>query len=57
MEPFGGANTGVGGVIRDVLGAAHRPLAVTDVLCFGPTDLTVDDLPDGALHPRRIGMA
>ncbi len=54
VEPFGGANTGVGGVIRDVLGAAHRPVAVTDVLCFGPTDLSVDDLPDGALHPRRI---
>ena len=28
VEPFGGANTGVGGVIRDVLGAAHRPIAV-----------------------------
>ena len=39
VEPFGGANTGVGGVIRDVLGAAHRPIAVTDVLCFGPPDL------------------
>ena len=54
VEPFGGANTGVGGVIRDVLGAAHRPVAVTDVLCFGPPDLPVTDLPDGALHPRRI---
>ena len=54
VEPFGGANTGVGGVIRDVLGAAHRPVAVTDVLCFGPPDLAVDDLPDGALHPCRI---
>jgi phosphoribosylformylglycinamidine synthase subunit PurSL len=54
VEPFGGANTGVGGVIRDVLGAAHRPVAVTDVLCFGPPDLPVANLPDGALHPRRI---
>ncbi|MDQ3469082.1 MAG: phosphoribosylformylglycinamidine synthase subunit PurL, partial [Actinomycetota bacterium] len=54
VEPFGGANTGVGGVIRDVMGAAHRPVALTDVLCFGPPDLPVDDLPDGALHPRRI---
>ena len=54
VEPFGGANTGVGGVIRDVLGAAHRPIAVTDILCFGPPDLPVADLPDGALHPRRI---
>ena len=54
VEPFGGANTGVGGVIRDVLGIAHRPVAVTDILCFGPADLPMDELPDGALHPRRI---
>jgi phosphoribosylformylglycinamidine synthase len=54
VEPFGGANTGVGGVIRDVLGIAHRPIAVTDILCFGPSDLPLGDLPDGALHPRRI---
>ena len=54
VEPFGGANTGVGGVIRDVLGIAHRPIAVTDILCFGPADLALADLPDGALHPRRI---
>jgi phosphoribosylformylglycinamidine synthase subunit PurSL len=54
VEPFGGANTGVGGVIRDVLGIAHRPIAVTDVLCFGPPTLPLADLPDGALHPSRI---
>ena len=54
VEPFGGANTGVGGVIRDVMGAAHHPIAVTDILCFGPADLPADSLPDGVLHPRRI---
>ncbi len=54
VEPFGGANTGVGGVIRDVLGIAHRPIAVTDVLCFGPADTRLDQLPAGALHPQRI---
>ncbi len=54
VEPFGGANTGVGGVIRDVLGIAHRPIAITDILCFGPPDLPLDELPAGALHPRRI---
>jgi phosphoribosylformylglycinamidine synthase len=54
VEPFGGANTGVGGVIRDVLGVAADPIAVTDVLCFGPTDLAPAALPDGVLHPRRI---
>ena len=54
IEPFGGANTGVGGVIRDVLGIAHRPIAVTDVLCFGPADTALAELPAGALHPQRI---
>jgi phosphoribosylformylglycinamidine synthase II len=54
VEPFGGANTGVGGVIRDVLGIAHKPIAITDILCFGPTDLPLADLPDGSLHPRRV---
>jgi phosphoribosylformylglycinamidine synthase len=54
VEPFGGANTGVGGVIRDVLGIAHRPIAVTDILCFGPPDTPPESVPDGALHPLRI---
>ena len=54
VEPFGGANTGVGGVIRDVLGVAADPIAVTDVLCFGPLDTKAEDLPEGVLHPRRI---
>ena len=54
IEPFGGANTGVGGVIRDVMGTAHDPIAVTDILCFGPTDLPADQLPEGVLHPRLI---
>ncbi|MEJ5223176.1 MAG: phosphoribosylformylglycinamidine synthase subunit PurL [Anaerolineales bacterium] len=54
IEPFGGANTGVGGVIRDVLGVSAKPIAATDVLCFGPQDLNPSSLPDGVLHPRRI---
>jgi phosphoribosylformylglycinamidine synthase subunit PurSL len=54
IEPFGGANTGVGGVVRDVLGVSHRPIAVTDVLCFGPAELDQSSLPEGVLHPRRI---
>lgn len=56
LEPFGGANTGVGGVIRDVIGVSHRPIANTDVLCFGPADMPTSDVPDGALHPRRIAQ-
>ncbi|MBN1311929.1 MAG: phosphoribosylformylglycinamidine synthase subunit PurL [Anaerolineae bacterium] len=54
LEPFGGANTGVGGVVRDILGVSARPIANTDVLCFGPQNLPENKLPDGVLHPRRI---
>lgn len=54
LEPFGGANTGVGGVVRDVLGVSARPIANTDILCFGPPDLPPSELPEGVLHPRRI---
>ena len=54
IEPFGGANTGVGGVIRDVIGVSAKPIAATDVLCFGPAGASLDDLPAGVLHPRRI---
>jgi len=54
VEPFGGANTGVGGVIRDVLGVSAKPIANTDILCFGPQNLDPKSLPEGVLHPRRI---
>ncbi|MCI0575415.1 MAG: phosphoribosylformylglycinamidine synthase subunit PurS, partial [Chloroflexi bacterium] len=54
LEPFGGANTGVGGVVRDVLGVSARPIANTDVLCFGPPDPPPDAVPAGTLHPRRV---
>lgn len=56
IEPFGGAGTGVGGVIRDVLGTGlgARPIANTDVFCFAPPDLPNDHVPQGCLHPRRV---
>ncbi len=54
IEPFGGANTGVGGVVRDILGVSAEPIANTDVLCFGPLDLPGSDLPTGALPPARV---
>ena len=54
IEPFGGANTGTGGVIRDVIGVSARPIASTDVLCFGPADMDFDQLPAGVLHPARV---
>jgi len=54
LEPFGGANTGVGGVIRDIIGVSARPIAVTDILCFGPPDLPAAEVPPGTLHPARV---
>lgn len=54
LEPFGGANTGVGGVVRDILGVSARPIANTDVLCFGLPDADPASLPENVLHPARI---
>src|SRR6185503_18011522 len=56
LEPYGGAETGVGGVIRDVLGAGlgAKPIANTDVFCFGPLDDPSKDGSMTGLPPRRI---
>ena len=56
LEPYGGANTGIGGVIRDPLGTGlgAKPVCNTDVFCFAPPDTPVDALPPGTLHPRRV---
>ncbi len=52
LEPFGGANTGAGGVIRDVLAVGARPIANTDILCFG--SLEKQNVPEGVLPPQRV---
>ena len=56
IEPYGGAGTGIGGVIRDSLGTGlgAKPILNTDVFCFGLPDLSYGELPKGALHPKRI---
>jgi phosphoribosylformylglycinamidine synthase len=56
IEPYGGANTGLGGVIRDVLGTGlgAKPVCNTDVFCFAPPNWPADQLPQGVLHPRRV---
>jgi phosphoribosylformylglycinamidine synthase len=54
IEPFGGAATGTGGVIRDILGVWADPIACTDVLCFGPLDTRFEGLPPGMKHPRFL---
>src|SRR6202795_2059367 len=35
VEPFQGAATGVGGILRDIFSIGARPIAVLDSLCFG----------------------
>jgi len=54
LEPYGGAATGIGGCIRDVIGTglSAKPIASTDVFCVAPPDLA--SVPAGCLHPRRI---
>ncbi|MDD3726313.1 MAG: AIR synthase related protein, partial [Candidatus Ratteibacteria bacterium] len=56
LEPYGGAGTGIGGVIRDILGAGKGafPILNTDVFCFGNLDTPYSDIPEGVLHSRRV---
>lgn len=54
VEPFGGAATGTGGVIRDILGVWADPIACTDVLGFGPLDFDYARLPAGVKHPKYV---
>ena len=56
LEPYGGANTGIGGVIRDPMGTGMgaRPICCTDVFCFAPPETPFEQLPPGVLHPRRV---
>ncbi len=65
IEPYGGAATGIGGVIRDILGTglAAKPIANTDVFCVAYPDAgaktenrrsKVDSLPRGVIHPKRV---
>jgi len=56
LDPYGGAATGIGGVLRDPMGTGMgaKPIANTDIFCFGNPDIKLDDVPKGVLHPRRI---
>jgi phosphoribosylformylglycinamidine synthase len=51
IEPYGGAATGVGGIVRDVLCMGAQPLAYIDPLFFGPLDTPFEKLPKGVKHP------
>lgn len=50
IEPFQGAATGVGGILRDIFTMGARPLAVMDALRFGP----IEDADSGARNARIV---
>ena len=57
IEPYAGANTGLGGVIRDILGAGKgaKPIASLDVFCFGPPDTDPNEIKaDDVIHPLGV---
>jgi phosphoribosylformylglycinamidine synthase subunit PurSL len=53
LEPYGGAATGIGGCIRDIIGTglAAKPIASTDVFCVA--DPNTEEVPAGCLHPKQ----
>jgi phosphoribosylformylglycinamidine synthase II len=54
IEPYGGAATGVGGIVRDILCMGAQPIAYIDPLFFGPLDYPLEKLPKGVKHPRYL---
>ncbi len=54
IEPYGGAATGIGGCIRDIMGTglAAKPIANTDVFCVAHPDIA--SIPNGCLPPERV---
>jgi len=56
IEPYGGAATGIGGCIRDIMGCGlgAKPIASTDVFCVASPDYLDERLPRGVLHPARV---
>lgn len=54
IEPYGGAATGIGGVVRDVVCMGAQPIALIDPLFFGPLDTPYESLPAGTKHPKYL---
>lgn len=52
IEPYGGAATGVGGIIRDVLCMGAQPIALVDSVYFG--EVWAEEWKEKTLHPRFI---
>ncbi len=55
IEPYGGAATGIGGCIRDILGTGlvADPVCNTDCFAVGFADTAQAELPAGVIHPAR----
>ena len=53
IEPYGGAATGIGGILRDVVCMGAQPIGLVDPLCFGPID-TEKEMPKGIKHPHYL---
>ncbi|MEM0448748.1 MAG: phosphoribosylformylglycinamidine synthase subunit PurL [Methanomassiliicoccales archaeon] len=53
IEPYGGAATGIGGIVRDVLCMGAQPIALIDPLFFGPPDYS-GEVPAGVKHPKYL---
>jgi len=51
IEPYGGAATGVGGILRDITCMGAQPMALADMLYFGPPGKPREELPAGVNHP------
>jgi phosphoribosylformylglycinamidine synthase len=51
IEPYGGAATGIGGIVRDIVCMGAQPIAFIDPLFFGPLDYPFEKLSKGVKHP------
>lgn len=54
IEPYGGAATGIGGIVRDVVCMGAQPIALIDPLFFGHLDYGYEKLPEEVKHPRFL---
>jgi phosphoribosylformylglycinamidine synthase II len=54
IEPYGGAATGIGGIVRDVVCMGAQPIALIDTLFFGPQDYSYEKLPAEVKHPKFL---
>ena len=54
LDPYGGAATGIGGILRDVVCMGGQPIALIDPIFFGPLDYPEEKVPAGTKHPRYL---